>query len=237
MARFWNVWKAGHKPFEEVGADSFVLATPQGNILFTSDPGVIRQLETQNAESQLGVETLKLFELYGPAVGSTEGDEWKTHRRIIMSGFTPAVNAAVWKEATRQTTALIEHWSMQNSIVPAMARWTSRLALHVLSAVCFDKRLSWKEDDDSVEPLPPGHRMRYEQALPVLLDRLVVIYALPRALLGLLPIRVVREAHTAYQEWTKYMQELRVEAMSRIGELRTKRNKTVLGALTTPRGS
>ena len=229
MAQVWNVWKFGHKPFQEAGSDTFVLATPQGNLLWTCDPQVCSQLETQHPKSQVAVEIVKFYDVYGPTVGSVEGDEWKTHRKVIMSGFNPATNAAVWKETTQQTRSLIKHWSEQGSIVPVMKHWTSRLALHVISAVFFRKSLNWNEHTGDFEPSPPGHQMSFERALFTVLARLGVLYVTPRALLGVLPLKSVREAHVAFTEWTKYMQELRGETIARLDEVATKGNKSFLG--------
>lgn len=229
MAQVWNIWKFGHKPFQDAGSDTFVLATPQGNLLWTCDPKVCSQLETQHSKSQVAVDMLKFFEVYGPTVGSVEGDEWKTHRRVIISGFNPETNAAVWKETTQQTRLLIDHWLKQGSIVSVMKHWTSRLALHVISAVFFRRSLNWNEHTGDSESGLPGHQISFEQALFTVLARLGILFVTPRALLGILPLKRFRETHVAFAEWTKYMQELRGETIARLEEIATKGNKTILG--------
>ena len=229
MAQVWNIWKFGHKPFQEAGTDTFVLATPQGNLLWTCDPSVCSQLETQHPKSRIAVNMLKFFEVYGPTVGSVEGDAWKSHRRVIVSDFNPSTNAAVWKETTQQTSSLVDRWLEQGSIVPVMKLWTSRLALHVISAVFFRKSLDWDECTRDFEPAPPGHQLSYEQALFTVLARLGVLYVNPRALLGILPMKRFREAHLAFTEWTKYMQELSDETIARPEEIALKKTKSILG--------
>ena len=229
MAQVWNIWKFGYKPFQEADTDTFVLATPQGNLLWTCDPSVCNQLETQHPKSQTAVEMVKFFEVYGPTVGSVEGDEWKTHRRVIVSGFTPSTNANVWKETTQQTKSLVEHLLKQGSIVPVVKHWTSNLALHVISAVFFRKSLGWDEYTRDSTPAPAGHQISFEQALFTVLARLGVLYVTPRVLLGILPMKRFREAHTAFTEWTKYMQELSDETIARAEEIADKKDKSILG--------
>ena len=229
MAQVWNIWKFGHKPFQEAGTDTFVLATPQGNLLWTCDPSVCNQLETQHPKSQVAVELVKFFEVYGPTVGSVEGEEWKTHRKVIVSGFTPSTNAAVWKETTQQTKSLVDHLLKQGSIVPVVKHWASRLALHVISAVFFRKSLSWDEYTRDSKPAPAGHQISYGQALFTVLARLGVLYVTPRALLSILPMKRVREAHIAFTEWTKYMQELSDETIARPEGIAEKKDKSILG--------
>ena len=223
MAQVWNIWKAGHKPFQEVGSDIFVLATPQGNLLWTCDPKICSELKRQHDKSQLAVELVKFFEVYGPTVGSVEGHEWKMHRRIITSGFNSATNATVWRNAIKQTGLLIKWWSELGK------DWTSRLALHVISAVFFRKRLSWDDGTNDSDAVPLGHRVSFEQALFTVVMRLRVLNVTPRFLLGVLPIERVREAHLAFTEWTKYMQELHDYTMNRLEEIFNTSNKSVPG--------
>ena len=139
MAQIWNIWKFGYKPFQEVGSDAFILATPRGNLLWTCDPKFCNQFETQRLKSQLPVDMLKFFEIYGPAFGTVEGSEWKIYRRMLTSAFTSATHAAVWTETARQTTSLIDHWLTQGSVVPVVKHSTSRLSLLVVSAVFLEE--------------------------------------------------------------------------------------------------
>lgn len=229
MAQVWNIWKFGHKPFQEVGSDTFVLATPKGNLLWTCDPQLCSQLETKRPESQLAVEIVKFFDIYGPTVASVEGDEWKIHRRVIMSGFNPATNAAVWKEARQQTDSLIDRWLEENSIVPVMKDWTCRLALHVISAVFFRKSLNWNDHKEDSKPGLLGHQTSFEQALFTVLARLGILYVTPRALLKILPMKPFRETQIGFTEWTKYLQELCGETIARKEELAMKGNQSILG--------
>lgn len=229
MAQIWNIWKAGHQPFEEVSSDSFVLATPDGNMLWTCDPSVVKHLLTQHDKSQLPIEMIKFYDLWGPTIGSVEGEEWKTHRKVISSAFNPATNTAVWKETINQTQTLIENWIEKGSVIPVVKKWTSRLALHVISSVFFHRSLKWGDNTPDVTPSASGHRLSYEEALLTVVARLGTIFMTPRAILGKIPSKFFSEAYVAFTEWTNYMQELRESAVSRIEEVAAKKNKSILG--------
>ena len=229
MAQVWNIWKAGHDPFREVGSDTFILATPTGNILWTCDPAVVKQLFTQHSKVQVPVDMVKFYDLWGPTIGSVEGDEWKMHRRVITAGFNPAINSAVWNESIHQTQTLTDRWLEEGSVIPVIKNWTSRLALHVISATFFNKSLTWKEYTHDTVPAPPGHKMGYEESLFTVLARLGAIFMIPRVLLASLPIKSLNEAHTAFTEWTKYMGELRIGALNRLDEIAEKKHKSLLG--------
>ena len=210
-----------------------MLATPQGNVLWTCDPELCHQFETQRYKSQVPVDLIKFFEVYGPTIGTVEGNEWKKYRRVVTSAFTRATHAAVWTESVRQTASLIDYWAKQGTVIPVMKYGTSRLALHVISSVFFSKSLEWRDQTISYEPLPSGHRISFEQALFTVVSRLGVLSVTPRALMGILPIPRVREANLAFTEWALYMQELRQETSDRLEEVVSKKNKSILGTLTS----
>ena len=60
-----------------------------------------------------------------------------------------------------------------------------------------------------------------------ILKCLGALYVTPRSLLGILPIKRVREAHFAFIEWTKYIQELREDGIDRLEEISGKKSARV----------
>jgi cytochrome P450 len=231
MAQVWNIWKAGYRPFEEVGSDTFILASHAGNMLWTCDPNVMKNLLMQHAKSQIPVDMVKFYDIYGPTIGSTEGDEWRTHRRVITAGFNPATYNLAWKESLHQTGTLTDRWIEEGSVIPVVKKWTSLLTLHVISGAFFHKSLEWKDYTQYTMPTPPGHQISYEEALFTVLKRLGYIFLTHRALLGKLPGKGFKEAALAFTQWTKYMQELREQTAARIEEVAAKKNKSVLESI------
>lgn len=232
MAQLWSIWKIGYTPFQDVGADTFMLATPNGNLLWSADPKVIHQLELQHPKSQVAVDMMSFYEIYGPTIGTVEGPEgaeWKRHRKVIMSAFTPSTNSAVWSVTTRQTRALVDCWLHQGGKVQVMKDWTCRLALHVISAVFFNKNITWDSYTGHAEAIPDGHKLSYQDSLFTVLARLGTLYITPPAIRGAIPFGRVQEVNLAFNEWTQYMQELQGDAFARIDEISTKKNRTILG--------
>lgn len=229
IAQIWKIWKIGHQPFEEAGSDTFVLATPNGNMLWTCDNAVIHQLFTLHPKVEQPIELVKFYDLWGPTISSVSGEEWKAHRRAVSAGFGNAMNKIVWEEAQHQTETLAAHWiAKENSVIPVIRSWTSTLALHVILSGFFGKRLEWDNYGTSTA-LPSGHRLTFDKALSTMLGRLATVFMTPRALLGKLPGKMFKEANESFTEVTKYFQELRAGAAENIEELVGKRNKTILG--------
>ncbi|KAI9666049.1 MAG: hypothetical protein M1821_003984 [Bathelium mastoideum] len=231
MAQVWNIWKAGYGPFHETRSDTFILATPTGNILWTCDPCVVKHVLTQHGKTQLPTDIMRFYDLWGPTVGSVEGDEWRNHRKVITAAFTPATNALVWNETVKQTDSLLSFWVREGAVVPVIKSYTSKLALHVISAVFFARSMTWEQQPPETKILASGHKLSYEQALFTVIERLGIIFITPRALLRALPFKATREAYTAFVEWTNYMQELRAGTVARMEEVVTKRHKTILESI------
>ena len=152
MVQARKIWNAGHRPFEDVSSDTFVLARPRGNMLWTCDPSIPRQLSTQPDSFQVATKLNKFYDLWDPTIRTTEGVERKAHRKVVTSAFTPSTNAAVWKESVTQALDLTEHWTGQGSLVPVARTSTLILALHVIHSIFFHKIMSWYEHSGSYCP-------------------------------------------------------------------------------------
>lgn len=198
-------------------------------MLWTCDPLVIKQLFTLPTV-QVPVHMLRFYDIWGPTIGSVEGEEWKKHRKVVSYGLNPSSLPTVWKEAIHQTDALVARWRQDAYVVPVAKTWMSRLALHVIASVFFDARLEWREYEDLREdrPAAEGYRMSFASALFTVLKRLGLIFMVPRAVLRVVPLKAFRETYVALMDWTGYMQELRAKASQDVEEVAKKRNKTIL---------
>lgn len=228
MSQAWSIWKHGHDPFETVGSDTFILATPNRNMMHTCDPSIMSDLLSQRSTSHIPVEDFKFFEIYGPCVGTLEAEQWKVHRRVITTAFNAETNEMVWKESVHQASTLIDKWMADGSIVPIVKTWTSRLALNVLSSVLFNKPLNW---DDSSKDVDPESRMSFDQALPNMLSHLGVVFMTPRFLLSRIPLNYFRVASDAFYALKYYMNEMLTSALSRLDDISKKKHKTILESI------
>lgn len=233
IAQVWNIWKLGYEPFQEAGADTFILATPSGNMLWSSDNAIIRGLFTQHPKVDAPVEFLEFWNVWGPTLASVQGNEWKSHRRAVTAGFGPAMNHTVWKETQHQTETLASHWIKDHgAIIQVVRSWTSRLALHIISSGFFGMRIEWNSDDTTTAaPLQPGHQIALDTALPKFIECLSVFFVVPTSLLGRLPFKKFKDTYVSFTEVTKYLEEFRLQVLNNIEAVRAKTNKTILGKI------
>lgn len=227
MSQVRSLWKRGHTTFASVGSDTIILATPKGNMLWTADPSVISDIVQQHSKAQLPVESVQFFEIYGPAVGSREGDEWKTYRRVATSAFTTDTNDMVWKESLHQATSMIDKWFAAGSNIPVVKDWTSRLGLNVLSGALFNRRLGW----DDLSQRSNESRMPFEQALPLTISNLGIIFMTPRSLLPKMPGQYFREASDAYSALKHYMNEMVSSTLSHSDTVAKHKHKSILESI------
>lgn len=217
----------GHAPFQEAGADTFILATPSGNMLWSSDNAIIRDLFTQHPQVDAPVEFLKFWNVYGPTIGSVQGSEWKAHRRAVTAGFGPVMNQTVWKETKHQTETLATHWiEKHQAVIPVVRYWSSRLALNIICSGFFGMKVEW---DNNNTPLPAGHNIALNAALPKLIENLAIYFTVPTALLSRLPVKKFQDTYQSFTEITAYLDEFRAQVLKNVEAVTAKKNKTILG--------
>ncbi|PVI03882.1 cytochrome P450 [Periconia macrospinosa] len=199
-------------------------------MMWTSDPAIIKQLFSLHTV-EVPVDMLRFYDIWGPTIGSVEGEEWKNHRKIVSYGLNHSNLPTVWKETIHQTETLITRLAEDDLVVPVIKHWTSRLALHVISSVFFDHRMDWRDYSSEIATSAGGYQISFESALFTVLKRLGLIFMIPRNLLGRLPFQACKETYTAFIDFTKYMQEFRAKALNKIDEVSVKPRKNILESI------
>jgi cytochrome P450 len=221
-------WELRHEIFERVGSDSFLTVAPGGLAFWTADPAVITQITTRRNDFPKPTKMYTSVDIYGKNVVSTEGAEWRHHRKSTSPPFTEKNNHVVWAETLDQTQAMLKSWVGQdgkgNKTVDRIMDDTMRLSLHVISRAGFGRKLEWPSDTTSAmqhadytdpskikneaDDIDPGHKMSYTYSLHCLLDNILFQFLMPRWLLQRLPFARTRLANEAYEEWGQYMREM-----------------------------
>jgi hypothetical protein len=197
-----------------INSDSFMLVSPELNMLFTADPEVIIQLTTRRADFPKPTEIYDGLRVFGDNVVTTEGATWRRHRKNTNTPFGERNNRVVWKESIFQADQMIQHWTNTQSpksnseqksrkgwgaVLSELSHDTMRLSLYVISRAGFDVRCEWpdqissesKEGVMSATEVPKGHKMSYMESLETLLLRILAIFMAPLWLLG-------KEIHLIY---------------------------------------
>ena len=220
-------WKRRYEPFARIGAQTFLTVSPERNVLNVAEASVIAQITNRRNDFPKALEVYESLRIYGTNVVTTEGQEWRHHRKIVSPPFSEKNNHLVWRETLDQSQAMVNSWFGEDKQLSKTIRTIGddamRLSLHIISRAGFGVRLSWPGTDDGKEKtntysssLGEGHVMSFTNALSSLLHNIIPVIAIPTFFLKNLPFQGTKQAYTSYIEWGKYMREMFDEKKAQI---------------------
>ena len=137
------------------------------------------------------LEMYKSLDIYGKNLVSTEGSDWRMHRKLTAPSFGEKNNELVFNESLHHGQSLLGLWTgpdrRGNKTISNPAMDTMRFALYIISRAGFDVRVTWpheekensvQENDDATSSFagsipPEGHTMNYREALSSLLENIM----------------------------------------------------------------
>lgn len=190
-------WEKLHSPWEKMG-DIFLTISPGLTNVWVANAEAIHQITSRRDAFPKPLQSYKILEIFGRNIISTEGVEWKQHRKVSSPSFNEKNNVLVFSEACRQAQGMLKKWAgpdgKGNVTIHDAPTDTDRLTLHIISSVGFGKRLLWpgekreegesSQDVYSSEVPADGHTMSFENALNTLLEKLIWVLVTPKWLLS-----------------------------------------------------
>ena len=187
----------GHKPYEKLGMDVFIVAFPSGFHVFVADADAITQITARRNDFPKPLEMYGSLNIYGMNLVSTEGSDWRMHRKLVAPSFGDKNNELVFHETLHHAKSMLGLWAgtdgngNQTVADPSVA--AMNFALYVISSAGFDVRVVWpheegkqltdrKDGEKSIfvgSEAPPGHTMNYREALSQLLHNIMWTQVIP----------------------------------------------------------
>ncbi|KAF1848269.1 cytochrome P450 monooxygenase-like protein [Cucurbitaria berberidis CBS 394.84] len=219
-------YRSGYKPFEKLGMDVFLAVSPRKIHVFVADAEAVTQITTRRNDFPKPLEMYGALDIYGKNLVSTEGADWRMHRKLVAPSFGEKNNELVFTESLHHAQSLLGLWTGPNGngnqtvVDPSLG--AMHFALYVISSAGFDVRVVWPhEEGNQASPrktvgnsmfvgseVPAGHKMNYREALSELLHNIMWTQIIPPKYLPKSPIKFHRTVGTAVVEWGKYMDEL-----------------------------
>ena len=216
----WS-YREGRKAWEPFG-ESIIIVAPGKMQLFTRNAEIIRTVTARREQFPKDTTDYRILSLFGENVLTTEGSEWRFHRKVQAGSFNERNAAHTFAEAITQTHGMIDKWlgpdgTGRKTIVSA-EKDTMTLALNIICYVGFGLRLLWPgqtlpADTDpklakygSLEP-PPGHTMSFAHALESTLEYLLALLMVPWPVLKRLPFKWAKASWDSKQNYVQYMDE------------------------------
>ncbi|KAF4625080.1 hypothetical protein G7Y89_g13089 [Cudoniella acicularis] len=239
------VWRKLLDPVKKNG-DVFLSVHPGGIYVWATNAEVIHQFTSQREAFPKPLESYRILEIFGRNVITTEGGDWKRHRKVSSPGFSEKNNALVFAEACSQAEGMLLKWlgpgGVGNITLKEVPSDTLRLTLHIISSIGFGVQLLWPGETvgekqsaearlySSNEP-PEGHSMTFENSLEILLEQLVLVLSLPEWILKRLPFQKVREAYDAFVNWRQYMNEMFAQKVKEVRQGEKSQGMDIMGIL------
>lgn len=233
------LWQEHHDMFRKKNTDLLLLVSPGANTLYVADAEANNQITSRRNDFPKPIWLYQSVDIFGKNVVSTEGANWRHHRKITSPPFTEKNNSMVWKESLSQAESMMAGWidKSQKSTGPiwTVATEAMRLSLYVISRAGFGVSLKWPHEEAEA-PIPEGHTMAYKEALETLLKNILVMILFPRWVLRNSPLEVHKKTYHAFTEWGQYMREMYESKRSEVKEGEEREGMDLMGALVNGAG-
>ena len=197
-------WRSLYSHYRELGSDTFLVVSAHHIALFTADADVIHQITQRRNDFPKPIETYKLVDIYGKNVVTTEGHDWRRHRKITAPPFTEKNNHLVFDETIHQTRGMMDiitkNGSKTSATVPDFGDYTTHLALAVISKAGFGVDMTWPNVDghgkldldsygspdsqDTINNKAGGHSMTFPESLSILTEKVIWLILFPHSIIS-----------------------------------------------------
>jgi cytochrome P450 len=143
----WS-WKLSYQESFQKHQGILVLATPGYVHIFMADAEAIQQVTSRREAFPKLLKDYKNLDIFGRSVVSTEGADWKEHRRVLAPAFNEKNNALVFAESANQARIMISRWlALGDATINEVPVDTMRAALHMISRIGFGVNLQWPGEE------------------------------------------------------------------------------------------
>ena len=118
-----------------------------------------------------------MLNMYGPTVTASEGEESRLYRKTASPSFNDRTHALVWTETIHQVSSMVQMWEDRQGRIPDLRPNLAKMSLHVISSVCFDRKLQWFDDANEVPA--KGRRLSYKKAISSMIENTGILFITP----------------------------------------------------------
>jgi cytochrome P450 len=102
---------SNHKPFEKLGMDVFIVASPTRLSAFVADAEAITQITSRRNDFPKPLEMYGALDIYGKNLVTTEGSDWRGHRKLVAPSFGEKNNELVFIETLHHAQSMLSLWT------------------------------------------------------------------------------------------------------------------------------
>ncbi|KAF8605375.1 cytochrome P450 [Ceratobasidium sp. AG-I] len=178
-------WDLRDSMFQKLGSDIYSLVGILNGTTgyHTSNPSIIKQIVAPRSGFTKRPSDYEGLNVFGDNLVTTEGEQWKRHRRICAPAFSDRNNRLAWKTAAEFTDEIVSTWSDNGptKVSDACRDIALPFDLCVIAKAGFGQDVSWNDDD-----LPlPGRQFTFKKALRTVASNIWLPVVLPNWAWGL----------------------------------------------------
>jgi len=177
---------------ETIAVVPYLLGEPS---VYTSSMELSRQLLSSKLPFEKSEDATQGVRQYGDNIFSSNGDEWRRHRRILGPAFSNETYQMVWEETSglyHEMTAA-EGWEDKQQLdIPSLSTISSKFTLTILARCAFGHPLAWKRGE------PIVGKMDFGEALETVMGACIPRLLIPKWMYWL-PITWLQKLETAHQ--------------------------------------
>ncbi|KAJ3966044.1 cytochrome P450 [Lentinula raphanica] len=168
------------------------------------EAAAIKEVTLSRARFPKPVQQYKVISFFEDNIVTSEGDDWKQYRKVAAPAFSDRNNKLIWDETVRIMLNLFDNvWESQESVVIDHAvDITLPIALFVLGAAAFGRRISWEDD----EGIPSNHQMTFKDAMHEVYMNCFIKIIFPNWAMGL--TEHTHRVRLAFEELDSHMLEM-----------------------------
>ena len=199
-------------------APVFLVVSPYGMYISSRSAEFNSAITARKSDFLKPIHLYHVVEVYGKNMLSSEGEEWKRHRRIVGPSFNEKSNALVFEESVRQAQGLLNYLATMdgNSQVDLSVRdvapHMAMLALHVICGAAFGVPQTWPGEDESVlgtrtvpgfntKKLNANHKLPFKYTMDLFQDCFLWVAVLPMWLISSSPLHSTHGVYGVVSEF------------------------------------
>ncbi|KAI8609223.1 cytochrome P450 [Chytriomyces sp. MP71] len=220
--RDW-MWHRKFSQFENCTDSIFAICTYDSISVHVADPHLAHEVMVKRYKEFLKpVHHYRIVDIFGKNIVSTEGDEWRRHRKVAAPTFSERNNAYVHESSVQIAQRMFAAWeqtsvSGTNGVKEHHVNVSSDMmefALSVISSAGFGIDIAWHTEDDKSEfRIKKGNTLSFKQALETVVNRLPYYIITPKPLFYL-PIKYLQDTKRGFVEFESYLDQVIDDAES-----------------------
>ncbi|KAJ3021587.1 UNVERIFIED_CONTAM: hypothetical protein HDU68_009539 [Siphonaria sp. JEL0065] len=198
--------------FRNTQSDVIAMCDANTTNIYIANPDLCREIMVNRyKEFVKPVHHYAILDVFGRSILSTEGDEWRKHRKIAAPTFSEQNNLLVYEASLHIASEMFQSWEQSmitredgsRTVLVNVSSDMMEFALSVISSAAFGIDIPWHEVADATM-LKKGYTLTFKQALEIVVARMGAWVSLPR-FLYYLPSKYLNETRAGFHEFGQYL--------------------------------